>query len=157
MQSSISEVNAKHGKFQFCVNDQGVGIALANYGEFSEIELSIMDKFIQKDDYVFDIGSNIGAFTVPFSKKVGKNGKVFSFEPQPFIHNILRNNIKLNHLENVELFNNGIGYKKEVVKVDEMDFEKVGNFGGVTLSSRYPNSDCGKIKEKKKFCSNFKA
>ena len=92
------------------------------------------------------------------SKKVGKNGKVFSFEPQPFIHNILRNNIKLNHLENVELFNNGVGYKKEVVKVDEMDFEKVGNFGGVTLSSRYPNSDCGKIKEKKKkFCSNFKA
>ena len=30
-----------------------------------------------------------------------------------------------------------------------MDFEKVGNFGGVTLSSRYPNSTAEKLRKKK--------
>ena len=34
-----------------------------------------MNKFIEKDDVVFDIGSNIGAFTIPFAKKVGPKGK----------------------------------------------------------------------------------
>ena len=45
-------------------------------------------KFIKKGDYVFDIGSNIGAFTIPFAKKVGFNGKVYAFEPQCFIFRI---------------------------------------------------------------------
>ena len=42
------------------------GLSLREYGEFSEIEL-LMSKFIMKMMW-FDIGSNIGAFTVPFAK-----------------------------------------------------------------------------------------
>ena len=150
MQNNIAEVNTKHGLFQFCVNDQFIGTALKEYGEFSEIELSIMSKFIKKDDFVFDIGANIGAFTIPFAKKVQKNGKVFTFEPQPNVHNLLKNNVKLNNLDNVELFQKGIGIKNEIIKIDEMDFSSSGNFGGFTLSSKYSNSNCGVINKKKK-------
>ena len=66
----IGEVKAKHGVFSFCHFDKYIGLAIREYGEFSEIELSLMSKFIMKGDVVFDIGANIGAFTVPFSKKV---------------------------------------------------------------------------------------
>ena len=116
MQNNIDEVNAKHGSFQFCVNDQFIGRALKEYGEFSEIELSIMSKFIKKDDIVFDVGANIGAFTIPFAKKVEKNGKVLAFEPQPNVHNLLKNNVKLNNLDNVELFQKGVGIKMRLLK-----------------------------------------
>ena len=34
-----------------------------------------MLNFINKGDSVIDIGANIGAFTVPFAKKVGKMEK----------------------------------------------------------------------------------
>ena len=37
--------------------------------------------------------------------------KVFTFEPQPNVHNLLKNNVKLNNLDNVELFQKGIGIK----------------------------------------------
>ena len=36
-----------------------------------------MSKFIKKDDFVFDVGANIGAFTIPFAKKVEGNRKSF--------------------------------------------------------------------------------
>ena len=43
-----------------------MGYALKKYGEFSEIELSVIKKFIKSGDFVFDIGANIGLLTVPF-------------------------------------------------------------------------------------------
>ena len=68
MNNFLGQINAKHGIFRFSLNDEYIGSALNEYGEFSEIEFSIMNKFIEKDDVVFDIGSNIGAFTIPFAK-----------------------------------------------------------------------------------------
>ncbi len=53
--SHIGEVKAKHGVFSFCHFDEYIGLSLREYGEFSEIELSLMSKFIMKDDVVFDI------------------------------------------------------------------------------------------------------
>ena len=68
--SHIGEVKAKHGVFSFCHFDKYIGLAMREYGEFSEIELSLMSKFIMEGDVVFDIGANIGAFTVPLAKKL---------------------------------------------------------------------------------------
>ena len=48
MLSNVSQINAKHGIFQYCIHDQYIGNAINEYGEFSEIELSIMNKFIKK-------------------------------------------------------------------------------------------------------------
>ena len=111
--SHIGEVKAKHGVFSFCHFDEYIGLSLREYGEFSEIELSLMSKFIMKDDVVFDIGSNIGAFTVPFAKKVGELGQVYAFEPQKVIYDLLQDNVNKNKLKNVKIFNVGIGKKKE--------------------------------------------
>ena len=117
MSYNIDKIEAKHGVFKFILNDQFIGNAINEYGEFSEIELSIMNKFIEKNDIIFDIGSNIGAFTIPFAKKVGENGEVFAFEPQPFIFNLLKHNVKLNKLKNVNLFKNGVGERKKILKL----------------------------------------
>ena len=75
MNNFLGQTNAKHGIFRFSLNDEYIGNALNEYGEFSEIEFSIMNKFIEKDDVVFDIGSNIGAFTIPFAKKLDQKEK----------------------------------------------------------------------------------
>ena len=146
----LDQVKGRHGLFKFISNDEHMGTALKKYGEFSEIELSIIKKFIKPGDYVFDIGANIGLLTVPFAKTIGNNGKVFSFEPQSFVYDVLNKNIELNNLVNVETFHNGVGSKKTQIMVDEMDFSKIGNFGGFTLSKKYKNSDCGTIKHENK-------
>ena len=146
--SHIGEVKAKHGVFSFCHFDEYIGLSLREYGEFSEIELSLMSKFIMKDDVVFDIGSNIGAFTVPFAKKVGELGQVYAFEPQKVIYELLQDNVNKNKLKNVKIFNVGMGKKKEELELNEIDYSKVGNFGGVSF--KYDSSSFTKnIKNKK--------
>jgi len=148
LEKHIGEVKAKHGVFSFCHFDKYIGLSLREYGEFSEIELSLMSKFIMKDDVVFDIGSNIGAFTVPFAKKVGELGQVYAFEPQKVIYELLQDNVNKNKLKNVKVFNVGIGKKKEELELNEIDYSKVGNFGGVSF--KYDSSSFTKnIKDKK--------
>ena len=155
MEYLLDQVKGRHGLFKFISNDEHMGTALRKYGEFSEIELSIIKKFIKPGDYVFDIGANIGLLTVPFAKIVGNNGKVFSFEPQLFVYDVLNKNIELNNLINAETFHNGVGSRKTQIMIDEMDFSKLGNFGGFTLSDKYKNSDCGTIKYENKNMVNI--
>jgi FkbM family methyltransferase len=45
---------------------------------------------------VLDIGANVGAHTLPFAKLVGKNGKVYSFEPTQYAFEKLRRNVLAN-------------------------------------------------------------
>ena len=76
----IKKISSRHGILNFCNSDLMIGKSLREYGEFSEIELSGMKKFIKDGDIVLEIGANIGCFTIPFSKIVGKRGKVYENE-----------------------------------------------------------------------------
>ena len=53
-----------------------------------------MVKYIKKGDYVIDIGANKGTYTYSMSKAVGKEGVVYSFEPNPVMVTQLRKNLK---------------------------------------------------------------
>ena len=92
----IGNVKAKHGTFYFCHFDEYIGLSIREYGEYSELELKTILEFINEGDTVFDVGANIGCFSVPFAKKVGSNGKVYAFEPQPFINKLLKKNMIVN-------------------------------------------------------------
>ena len=52
----------------------------------------------------FDIGANIGYYTLQASMRVGKKGKIYSFEPVSKTLKNLRSNIKLNKFENIDTF-----------------------------------------------------
>ncbi len=64
-------------------------------------------------DVVFDIGSNVGYFTLSCSKLVGKNGKVYSFEAITETANILEKNCHLNSLQNITIYKKAVSDKKE--------------------------------------------
>lgn len=146
----IGKVNAKHGTFNFCNYDKVVGMSIREYGEYSELELKTILKFINEGDVIFDIGANIGCFSVPFAKKVGSSGKVYAFEPQKFIFNLLKKNIECNELKNVQIFNNAIGSSNTILELNDFDYSQPGNFGGIGLKEDYDNSYCAKIKGTKK-------
>jgi FkbM family methyltransferase len=59
------------------------------------------------------VGANIGFYTVLLADKVGKNGKVYAFEPDKTNFEILVKNIKENNLENVVVVNAAVGRKSE--------------------------------------------
>lgn len=58
-------------------------------------------------DTVFDLGANIGFYTIQQAKRT-KQGKVFAFEPNPSSYARLKKNIAANNLANVMLFNKAV-------------------------------------------------
>ena len=130
---NIEKKQTKHGLLNFLSSDMYIGKSLKAYGEYSEIELSIIMSFINENDVVFDIGSNIGAFSIPFAKKVGNRGKVFCFEPQNLIYELLKKNVQDNKFANVKLYQNGIGEKKSTIDLNLIDYSVMDNFGGISL------------------------
>jgi FkbM family methyltransferase len=66
-------------------------------------------QFLKPGDVVFDIGANVGLYTVLLSKTVGDSGKVFSFEPEPRTCEHLQDNLKLNEAVNVKWYGKALG------------------------------------------------
>ena len=61
----------------------------------------LLIEHLRPGDVFFDIGANVGFFSLVGSRLVGPSGKVYSFEPLPRNLNYLRRHIELNRIENV--------------------------------------------------------
>ncbi|MFI4989574.1 MAG: FkbM family methyltransferase [Solirubrobacterales bacterium] len=60
-------------------------------------------ELVKPGQTVYDVGANIGFFTILCSRLVGPQGKVYAFEPIPQNLATLRHNIALNGLDNVTI------------------------------------------------------
>lgn len=65
-------------------------------GSFERYSTKILCKIIKPGWIIYDIGANIGYYTILFSKLTGMKGKVYSFEPDQDNCRLLQKNIKLN-------------------------------------------------------------
>jgi len=74
---------------------------LAKYGIYENETTDYFLENVSEGDVVLDIGANIGYFTLLFASSVGKEGKVFSFEPEPSNFKILKKNAKINNFQNI--------------------------------------------------------
>ncbi len=59
----------------------------------------------KKVEVMVDVGAHIGLYTMSAAKAVGPAGKVISAEPDPQSYALLKDNIALNHFDNVEVVN----------------------------------------------------
>lgn len=87
-------------------------------GEHEPATTDLIKLIVKPGMHVFDLGANIGWFTLVLSKLVGNNGHVYSFEPDPYLFEILKENIKLNGLENVSIFPLAISNKTGIGKLN---------------------------------------
>ncbi len=75
-------------------------------------DMGFLLHFLRKDDLFFDIGSNIGSYTILAAGEVG--ARVIAFEPIPSTFNNLKKNIEINNLSSlVNALNVGVGAKAE--------------------------------------------
>ena len=83
-----------------------------------------IEEYFMPGDTVFDIGANVGAYTLIMSKIVGSRGNVFSFEPNWINFYELNRNIVLNKAtNNVTALNLALSSSKRIDAFNYRDFE----------------------------------
>ncbi len=104
----------------------------ANTAQAKELQSYTTYYKINKGDYILEAGAYTGLFTVFASKKVGRAGKVISFEPDPYNRIMLKRNLELNKVKNVIIVNKGL-YSKD----DQLPFD-IQSIGSNIVSLNTP-------------------
>jgi len=126
-------VEARHGYFLVNPNDRYIGAALIKYGEFSELEWTLIDQLLRAGQVVVEVGANIGAHSVSIARKIGPKGRLWAIEPQRIVFQNLCANVALNGLTNVRTINAAMSDEAGTIRVPPVDYRKSGNFGGISL------------------------
>ena len=112
--------------------------------DYTGLWLTVLSKFTKDDWILFDVGANVGMYSLAFKENSPKS-KVYSFEPIPETFNVLSENISLNSnllKGGIEVFNFGFsdtagtkkmglptGYKNEglysLKNIDDNKDEKI--------------------------------
>jgi len=101
-------------------------------GKVFENEIvDLASKYIKPNTIVLDVGANFGQMSVLFSDMVGENGKVHSFEADPWIYEILNKNIIENDKIGKIIPHFGAVYNidDETLIFPEQNFEEFGSYG----------------------------
>lgn len=77
---------------------------ILNFNDYEEEELGFIEKFIEGNMTIFDIGANIGYHSINISK-FNSECEVYSFEPIIKTYNYLNENLEINNIKNVRTFN----------------------------------------------------
>jgi FkbM family methyltransferase len=82
---------------------------LKRYKIYEQETTLFLRNHLQKGETVWDVGANIGYFSLEFARLVGREGKVLSFEPHPEIFQVLQRNIERNKYKNLKIHNKACG------------------------------------------------
>ncbi|PIY97313.1 MAG: hypothetical protein COY66_00245 [Candidatus Kerfeldbacteria bacterium CG_4_10_14_0_8_um_filter_42_10] len=78
---------------------------LALDGERESEATKILEKIIKPGQVIFELGANIGYYVLIETNLIGPQGKIYAIEPEPANFALLKRNVEINKLNNVQLFN----------------------------------------------------
>jgi len=105
----IQEIETRSGlTFHVNLGDRlGCDFYYGFYGE--AYDATLFCSLLEPGAIVVDVGANFGYYAISASSRVGPEGGVYAFEPDPAAYNILEGNIEANQLKNVRSFQVCIG------------------------------------------------
>lgn len=104
---------------------------------YDENVIKTAKKFIKPGTIVLDVGSNYGQMTIEFSKFVGEQGLVYSFEAQKQVYDILKLNIEANQRNNIKLFYNAVyNENHKILKFPVPDLDIYSSYGSYGVNPK---------------------
>jgi FkbM family methyltransferase len=93
-------VDSRQGRFLVPIDDLGVAGRLAFTGAYEPGALTLYKGLVRPSDRLLVVGAHVGTLVVPLAKMVSR---VVAVEANPRIYELLRMNVALNDVTNVEL------------------------------------------------------
>jgi len=113
-------------------------------GTYQEYINDYAKKYTRENSIILDIGSNLGIFTISFSK-LFPSCKVLSFEPIEYTFSLLQNNINENNCSNVTLYNKAVSNSNLIKKIrwskDNLGGSTFGNLSLRKMETHYKNKE----------------
>ncbi|MCS4434556.1 FkbM family methyltransferase [Aquiflexum sp. XJ19-10] len=97
--------------------DKGIERKLYFTGSYEKGLLRILDKLVKPGNIVVDAGANIGLISIFCALRAGQNGLVLSFEPHPETYPILKKNIAVNGISQIDAYNKALGSTSGTAKI----------------------------------------
>ena len=96
------------------------------------IRFNLVDTVCREGDFVFDIGANIGDYTLQMAQRVGPTGRVVAFEPVPYLADTIRKTARINRHDWVKVLSLAVSSSegRSVFSVER------GNSGGSRLGRK---------------------
>ena len=145
---NLKTINTQFGKIIININDQFIGKSFLNQKYWGLRDIEVISKIIEfkckkKNKIVFyDVGANIGTHSIALSNIFKNKIVIRAFEAQSNIYEMFNQSIKINNLNNIELYHNVASDKNdEIIRIDLPDYSKHNNFGGLELFKPFQNSD----------------
>lgn len=85
----------------------GVSALINSQGIYNYNNMKLLQYLLQEGGTFFDVGANIGSYSLVASEQ--PKASVFAFEPHPVTFRMLKENIELNRRDNVRSFNIALG------------------------------------------------
>lgn len=94
-------------------------------------------RYSRPGSVILDVGSNFGQMATLFSRMVGPEGRVYAFEADPFVLELLRRNIVENGCDNVIVYGGAVWHELgHSLIYPEPDFSRFGSFGSFGIDPR---------------------
>lgn len=146
----ISVNDTIYGKFTCFSEDKHICNSILKNNNW-EIDLSYeIEKYYKSNTLFIDVGANYGTHSLYIANKIKKNnetGKVYSFEIQSKIYNLLLKNIRDNNLDSIIIpIFNGLGNTHAIIDlIIPKDYDLHENPGGISLLNNNYNTTDEKI------------
>ena len=109
-----------------------IGKSIYKYGFWEKETTDTVVSKVKEGMIILDVGADIGYYSLLFSKLVGNNGMIYSFEPIPEAKGYLDVNICLNNIMNVKSY--------EFALFDEEGFSYIEDPFGKSRLNNNPNT-----------------
>jgi hypothetical protein len=83
--------------------------SLIYYGEYRQLELELIGRFLKPGSWVLQVGAGVGVDTLFLAAGVGEAGHVLAYESDPLLHQLARQNLAANRVRNVTLLRRQVG------------------------------------------------
>jgi FkbM family methyltransferase len=146
---SLVDYNTKYGKITLYSNEKYIGSAFRRGSYWDEPTLLSLKKYIDPTKNILEIGGHCGTSTIVYSTFLNADQKVYVYEPQKNMYDLIVKNVGQNGLsEKILPYNKGVFCYTGKGKMNNTDLDGGGgnvqkryreeanlgcNFGGISL------------------------